>query len=136
MAGAANAHAIPLSEVAEIRFITGPNQISRENGKRRIFVTANVPERDLGSFVQDAKRAIAANVQLPDGYWLAYGGTFEQLISATKRLSLIVPLTLLLILGLLFIAFNSVKDALLIFTGVPLALAGGVAALALKDMPL
>ena len=135
-AGAANAHAIPLSEVAEIRFITGPNQISRENGKRRIFVTANVPERDLGSFVQDAKRAIAANVQLPDGYWLAYGGTFEQLISATKRLSLIVPLTLLLILGLLFIAFNSVKDALLIFTGVPLALTGGVAALALRDMPL
>lgn len=132
----ASAHSIPLSEVTEIRFITGPNQISRENGKRRIFVTANVPERDLGSFVQDTQRAITENIQLPDGYWLDYGGTFEQLISATKRLSLIVPLTLLLILGLLFIAFNSVKDALLIFTGVPLALTGGVAALALRDMPL
>lgn len=132
----ASAHSIPLGEVAEIRFITGPNQISRENGKRRIFVTANVPERDLGSFVRDTQRAITENIQLPDGYWLDYGGTFEQLISATKRLSLIVPLTLLLILGLLFIAFNSVKDALLIFTGVPLALTGGVAALALRDMPL
>lgn len=132
----ASAHSIPLSEVAEIRFITGPNQISRENGKRRIFVTANVPERDLGSFVRDTQRAITENIQLPDGYWLDYGGTFEQLISATKRLSLIVPLTLLLILGLLFIAFNSFKDALLIFTGVPLALTGGVTALALRDMPL
>ena len=128
--------AIPLQEVADIEMRIGPNQISRENGKRRVVVTANVRGRDLGSFVDEVQQAIAENVDLPPGYWLDYGGTFEQLISASKRLSLVVPLTLLIIFGLLFMAFNSAKDAALVFTGVPLALTGGVAALALRDLPL
>ncbi len=127
---------IPLTEVAEIMLSTGPNQISRENGKRRVFVTANVRGRDLGSFVADVQKAISQEISLPEGYWLDYGGTFEQLISASNRLSLIVPVTLFAILGLLFMAFNSFKDSLLIFTGVPLALTGGVAALALRGLPL
>jgi heavy metal efflux system protein len=127
---------IPLTEVAEITFTTGPNQISRENGKRRVFVTANVRGRDLGSFVKDVQTMIEKEVTLPEGYWVDYGGTFEQLISASKRFSIIVPVTLFVIFGLLFIAFNSIKDALLVFTGVPLALTGGVAALLLRDMPL
>ena len=113
-----------------------PLQISRENAKRRIVVTANVRDRDLGSFVNDAKEQIAANVELPSGYWISYGGTFEQLESASQRLSLVVPATLFLILTLLVIAFGSVKDALIIFTGVPLALTGGIFALWIRDMPL
>jgi cobalt-zinc-cadmium resistance protein CzcA len=99
-------------------------------------VTANVRGRDLGSFVTEIRQAVNDQIDLPVGYWLDYGGTFEQLISASKRLSVVVPLTLLIILGLLFMTFNSVKDAALVFTGVPLALTGGVAALALRDMPL
>jgi cobalt-zinc-cadmium resistance protein CzcA len=132
----APAETIPLNEVADISFVIGPNQISRENGKRRVFVTANVRERDLGSFVNDVQQAMQQQITIPTGYWLDYGGTFEQLISATKRLSVVVPLTLLIIFGLLFMAFNSAKDAALVFTGVPLALTGGVAALALRDLPL
>lgn len=127
---------VPLAEIAELSFATVPSQISRENGKRLIVVTANVRERDLGSFVQEAKLKIAEKVQLPSGYWLDYGGTFEQLESASKRLSIVVPVTLAIILALLVIAFGSVKDALIIFTGVPLALTGGVFALWLRDMPL
>ncbi len=127
---------IPLQEVAELEIILGPNQISRENGKRSIVVTANVRERDLGSFVDDVQNAITGNVDLPTGYWVTYGGTFEQLISASKRLTLVVPITLLIIFGLLFMAFNSAKDATLVFSGVPLALTGGIAALALRDLPL
>lgn len=127
---------IPLGEVAELEFIQGPNQVSRENGKRRVFVTANVRNRDLGSFVNDVQQAVSASIELPAGYWLDYGGTFEQLLSASQRFSVIVPITLLVIFGLLVMAFNSMKDALLVFTGVPLALTGGVAALALRDMPL
>ncbi len=127
---------IPLGEVASIELTLGPNQISRENGKRRVVITANVRGRDLGSFVTDVQSAIANNIDLPAGYWLSYGGTFEQLISASKRLSIVVPLTLVIIFGLLFMAFNSVKDAALVFTGVPLALTGGIAALALRDLPL
>ncbi|MGD8785747.1 MAG: CusA/CzcA family heavy metal efflux RND transporter, partial [Thioalkalispiraceae bacterium] len=130
------AETIPLNEVAEIEFTLGPNQISRENGKRRVFVTANVRNRDLGGFVADVQQAVQNNVEIPAGYWLDYGGTFEQLISASKRFSIVVPLTLLIIFGLLFMAFNSAKDAALVFTGVPLALTGGVAALALRDLPL
>jgi cobalt-zinc-cadmium resistance protein CzcA len=132
----APAKTIPLIEVANIEVTIGPNQVSRENGKRRLFVTANVRGRDLGSFVTEIQQAVQAQIDLPAGYWLDYGGTFEQLISASKRLSIVVPLTLLIILGLLFMAFNSIKDAALVFTGVPLALTGGVAALALRDMPL
>jgi len=127
---------IPLREVAKVEFTSGPNQISRENGKRRVVVTANVRGRDLGSFVTDVQNAVNSNIDLPSGYWLSYGGTFEQLISASKRLSIVVPLTLLIIFGLLFMAFNSAKDAALVFTGVPLALTGGVAALAMRDLPL
>ena len=130
------AETIPLQEVAEIEFVTGPNQISRENGKRRVFVTANVRGRDLGSFVSDVQQAVQTSLSLPAGYWLDYGGTFEQLISASQRFSIVVPVTLLIIFGLLFMAFSSAKDAALVFTGVPLALTGGVAALALRDLPL
>ncbi|MBU0500992.1 MAG: CusA/CzcA family heavy metal efflux RND transporter [Gammaproteobacteria bacterium] len=129
-------HTIPLGEVAKIDFIEGPNQIGRENGKRRMVVTANVRGRDLAGFVSDVQQAVRESVEPPPGYWIDYGGTFEQLISASKRLSIVVPITLLIIFGLLFMAFNSVKDAALVFSGVPLALTGGVAALALRDLPL
>ncbi len=101
-----------------------------------MVVTANIRGRDLGGFVAEAQTKIANEVKLPAGYWLDYGGTFEQLESASKRLSLVVPVTLLLVIGLLIMAFGSVKDALIIFTGVPLALTGGVLALWLRDMPL
>jgi cobalt-zinc-cadmium resistance protein CzcA len=131
-----SARTIPLAEVAELEFIQGPNQISRENGKRRVYVTANVRDRDLGSFVSDVQDAVAQQISLPAGYWVDYGGTFEQLISASQRLSFIVPLTLVVIFGLLIMAFSSIRDAALVFTGVPLALTGGIAALTLRDMPL
>ncbi|MGD8408020.1 MAG: CusA/CzcA family heavy metal efflux RND transporter, partial [Thiohalophilus sp.] len=130
------AESVPLGEVADISFKTGPSQISRENGKRRIFVTANVRGRDLGRFVDSVSEAVRSQIDLPAGYWIDYGGTFEQLISAAQRLSLVVPLTLLLIFGLLFMAFDSARDAGLVFTAVPLALTGGIAALALRGMPL
>ena len=127
---------VPLKEVADVSINYGPNQISRENGKRRVVVTANVRNRDLGSFVEDVQKMIIDKVEIPAGYWVDYGGTFEQLISARARLSIVVPVALLLIFGLLFMAFGSGKIALLIFTGVPLALTGGVAALWLRDIPL
>ena len=127
---------VPLGEVAQINWTEAPNQISRENGKRFIVVTTNVRGRDLGSFVTEAQTRITHAVQLPPGYWLDYGGTFEQLESAGKRLALVVPFTLLMIIGLLLLAFGSLRDALIIFTGVPLALTGGVLALWLRDMPL
>lgn len=126
---------VPLSEVAELILAPAPNQVSRENGKRRVVVTANVRDRDLGSFVHEAKLKIASQVDLPAGYWLDYGGTFEQLESASQRLSIVVPITLFIIFGLLIMAFSSFKDALIIFTGVPLALTGGVISLWLRDMP-
>ncbi|MDO6695255.1 CusA/CzcA family heavy metal efflux RND transporter [Aliiglaciecola sp. 3_MG-2023] len=127
---------VPLSEVATLGYSSVPNQISRENGKRRVVVTANVRERDLGSFVDEAKIKITEQVSLPAGYWLDYGGTFEQLESASQRLSIVVPATLFLILVLLVVVFGSFRDALIIFTGVPLALTGGVFALWMRDMPL
>lgn len=127
---------VPLSEVATLKLAPAPNQISRENAKRRIVVTTNIRGRDLGSFVAEAKQRINQDVQLPAGYWLNYGGAFEQLESASKRLSIVVPLTLVLILGLLVMAFGSLKDALIIFTGIPLALTGGIIFLWLRDMPL
>lgn len=127
---------VPLGEVATLEMSQSPNQISRENGKRLVVVTANVRGRDLGSFVAEAQTRIAQDVKLPAGYWLDYGGTFEQLESASKRLSLVVPLTLVMVIGLLVMAFGSLKDALIIFTGVPLALTGGVLALWLRDMPM
>jgi cobalt-zinc-cadmium resistance protein CzcA len=133
-AGAPNA--VPLREVATIERVLGPNQINRENGKRRVVVTANVRGRDLGGFMEELRQRIDAEVQLPAGYWVDYGGTFEQLISASKRLSLVVPLTLVVIFGLLFMAFGSAKDAVIVFSGVPLALTGGVIALILRGIPL
>lgn len=127
---------VPLQEVATFEVAIGPNQIQRENGKRRIVVTANVRSRDLGSFIADLRKAIDERVTLPPGHWLEYGGTFKQLTSATQRLQIVVPLALLLIFGLLFTAFNSVRAALIVFSGVPLALTGGIAALWLRDIPL
>jgi len=132
----ANGDYVPLQEVATLDISPAPAQISRENGKRRIVVTANVRGRDLGSFVSEVKDKVRSDVQLPAGYWLDYGGTFEQLESASKRLSLVVPITLFIILGILMMAFASLKDALIIFSGVPLALTGGVLSLYLRDMPL
>ncbi len=126
---------VPLGEVAKLTVAPGPNQISREDGKRRVTVTANVRNRDLGSFVAEAQQAVRG-VAIPPGYWIDYGGTFEQLESASQRLSIVVPLTLALILGLLVLAFGNLRDALVIFSGVPLALTGGVLALWLRDIPL
>jgi len=131
-----NGQYVPLSEVAVLNLAPAPNQISRENGKRRIVVTVNVRGTDLGSFVKNAKEKIQSNVDIPAGYWLEYGGAFEQLESASKRLILVVPLTLALILGLLVMAFGNLKDALIIFSAIPLALTGGVIALWLRGMPL
>jgi cobalt-zinc-cadmium resistance protein CzcA len=127
---------IPLGEVAEISIAPGPNMINRENGKRRIVVTANVRGRDLGSFVAEAQQLMDAKIKVPASYWISWGGQFEQLISASKRLQIVVPITLLLIFALLFATFGTVKDTLLVFSGVPLALTGGVAALWLRDIPL
>lgn len=134
--GEAGRSFVPLADVAEIQTVVGPNQISRENGKRRVVVTANVRGRDLGSFVTDLQEQVRTKVVVPTGYWVEYGGTFQQLISASKRLQLVVPLGLLLIFGLLYSLFGSLKDAAIVFSGVPLALTGGVAALILRDMPL
>lgn len=127
---------VPLSAVAKLELTTGPNQISRENGKRRVVVTANVRDRDLGSFVAESRSVIGDKVELPEGYWIEIGGTFEQLISASQRLTIVVPLALLLIFGLLFTLYGSAKDALIVFSSVPLALTGGVLALVLRDLPL
>lgn len=127
---------IPLSEIATLSSEPGPNQISRENGKRRIVVSANVRGRDLGSFVTDVESKIAAQIKLPPGYWISYGGQFEQLASATKRLQIVVPVALGLIFLLLYMSLGSVKHALLVFTGVPLALTGGILGLWIRDIPL
>ncbi len=131
-----NGEYVPLNEVANIELSPQPNQISREQGKRRIIVSSNIRGVDLGSFVQNAKQTINQNVDIPAGYWLEYAGTFEQLQSASQRLSIVVPLTLLLILGLLVMAFNSIKDALIIFSAIPFALTGGVLALWVTGMSL
>jgi heavy metal efflux system protein len=127
---------VPLREVARIETTQGPNQVNRENGKRRVVVTANVRGRDLGSFVADLQQRIDAQVQVPEGYWIEYGGTFQQLISASQRLAVVVPVTLAIIFALLFWAFGSARDAGIVFSGVPLALTGGVIALALRGIPL
>ncbi|MEP6502338.1 MAG: CusA/CzcA family heavy metal efflux RND transporter [Betaproteobacteria bacterium] len=126
---------IPLGEIAALELAPGPNQVSRENGKRRVVVSANVTGRDLGSFVADAQQAVAT-VKIPAGYWTAWGGTFEQLQSASQRLQVVVPLALAMVFLLLFTMFGNVKDGLLVFTGIPFALTGGVLALWLRDIPL
>lgn len=127
---------VPLREVAKIETVLGPNQVNREDGKRRVVVTANVRGRDLGGFVDEVQQRVQREVTVPPGYWLGYGGTFEQLISASRRLAIVVPATLLLIFALLFWSFGSLKDAAIVFSGVPLALTGGVVALALRGIPL
>ena len=127
---------IALSQVASLDLVLGPNQISRENGKRLVIVSANVRGRDIGSFVDEAEAAIIAQVNVPAGYWTTWGGQFEQLKEASERLRIVVPVALLLVFGLLFMMFNNLKDGLLVFTGIPFALTGGIMALWLRDIPL
>jgi cobalt-zinc-cadmium resistance protein CzcA len=126
---------VPLGELAVFELGPGPNQISRENGKRRVVITANVRGRDLGSFVREAQEKVR-QVEIKPGSWITWGGTFEQLISASERLKIVVPVALVLIFALLFMTFGNVRDSLLVFTGVPLALTGGIVALWLRDIPL
>jgi heavy metal efflux system protein len=126
---------VPLRQLASFHFAEGPNQVSRENGKRRVVVTANVRGRDIGSLVDEAQAKIAEQVTLPAGYWLAWGGQFENLSTARQRLTIVVPLCFGLIFLLLLSALGSARDALIVFSAVPLALTGGVAALWLRNMP-
>ncbi|BCQ71313.1 cation transporter [Pseudomonas sp. Eqa60] len=137
-AGTANGQIgfIALSEVASLDLVLGPNQVSRENGKRLVIVSANVRGRDIGSFVEEATGLIAEKVKVPAGYWTTWGGQFEQLQEASQRLQVVVPVALLLVFGLLFMMFNNLKDGLLVFTGIPFALTGGIMALWLRDIPL
>ncbi len=130
------ANYVLLGDVAKFEIAPGPNQISRENGKRRVVVTANVRDRDIGSFVAEAQQALDQQVKVPTGYWTTWGGTFEQLQSAKKRLEIVVPVALLLVFVLLFAMFGNVKDGLLVFTGIPFALTGGILALWLRGIPL
>lgn len=129
-------HFIPLNEVASLEEHIGPSQISRENGKRRIFVSTNVRDRDLRSFVNEVQAKIKKNVDLPAGYWIEYGGEFEQMTAAVTRLMVVVPMTLGLIFVLLFIALQSMKDTMVVFSGIPLALTGGIVALWIRGIPL
>lgn len=132
----ANGSYVPLAEVVTLTLADGPNQIARDQGKRRVVVTSNVRGRDLTSFVSDVQAKLEHDLKMPPGYYVEYGGTFEQLASASERLRLLVPVALLMIFGLLFMTFGSVKDALLVFSGVPLALTGGVLALLIRGIPL
>jgi len=126
---------VPLSTVADIAVVDGPNQISRENGKRRVVVQANVRDRDVASVVADARAAIDAEVRMPPGIYVEWGGQFENLASARDRLLLVVPVCFAVIMLLLYGALGSVRDAVIVFTGVPLALIGGVLALVVRGMP-
>ena len=134
-AGATRVSFIPLSELATLELAPGPNQVSREDGKRRIVVSANVRGRDLGSFVTEATVALE-QVKIPTGYWTTWGGQFENLQSATRRLQIVVPVALLLVFTLLFAMFGNLKDGLIVFTGIPFALTGGILALWLRDIPM
>jgi cobalt-zinc-cadmium resistance protein CzcA len=124
-----------LRDVAHVGLTTGPNQISRENGKRRVVVTANVRDRDLGSFVAEAQRRVAEQVKLPPGYWIGWGGQFENLISARNRLAIVVPVVLLSVFGLIVLTFRSLQYSLFVFSGIPFALTGGIIALWLRGIP-
>jgi cobalt-zinc-cadmium resistance protein CzcA len=126
---------VPLHQVAAFKIVEGPNQISRENGKRRVVVQANARGRDIGSLVAEAQAKVAAEVTLPPGYYLTWGGQFENLAAARARLMVVVPGCFLLIMVLLYAALGRMRDALLVFSGVPLALSGGLLALWLRDMP-
>ncbi|ABI58755.1 efflux RND transporter permease subunit [Nitrosomonas eutropha] len=136
MPSAGSAAFVTLGEVADFEIAQGPNQISRENGKRRVVVSANVRGRDLGSFVKEAQTLVNEEIQIPPGYWLAWGGQFEQMISAAERLQIVVPVALTLIFVVLYIVFGNFRDGMLVFTGVPFALTGGILALWLRDIPL
>lgn len=127
---------VELGSIADLVVVTGPNQISREDGKRRVVVTANVRDRDLGSFIKESQKMVEDKIKLPPGYWISWGGEFEQLLSATRRLQIVVPVVLTLILGLLFTAFRNLRHSLLVFSGVPLAMTGGVAALWIREIPI
>ncbi len=127
---------ITLGSIADFQIAPGPNQISRENGKRRVVVTANVRGRDIGSFVEEAKKLIKENITIPAGYWIFWGGQFEQMLSARKRLQIVTPIALALIFFLLFTTLRSVKDTLMVFTGIPFALTGGIIALWVRGIPL
>lgn len=127
---------LQLGEVASIDVAQGANQFSRENGKRNVVITANVRDRDIGSYVAEAQQRIQQEVNLPTGYWLNWGGTFEQLQSASDRLKIVVPLALLIVFILLYAMFNNFRDGLIVFTGIPFALTGGVLMLWLRDIPL
>ncbi|QRY77313.1 CusA/CzcA family heavy metal efflux RND transporter [Pseudomonas sp. PDNC002] len=127
---------ITLGEVARLELVQGPNQVSRENGKRLVVVSANVRGRDIGSFVAEASDQIGQQVKLQAGYWTTWGGQFEQLQSAAQRLQVVVPVALLLVFTLLLMMFNNLRDGLVVFTGIPFALTGGVVALWLRDIPL
>lgn len=127
---------ITLGEVARLELVQGPNQVSRENGKRLVVVSANVRGRDIGSFVSEASGSIEQQVKLQAGYWTTWGGQFEQLQSAAQRLQIVVPVALLLVFTLLMMMFNNVRDGMVVFTGIPFALTGGVVALWLRDIPL
>ena len=127
---------LPLSALATLSLAPGPNQVSREDGKRRVVVSANVRGRDLGSFVAQAQRAVSEQVVLPSGYWLGWGGQFENLQSASERLRVVVPVALGLVFALLFAMFGNARDGLLVFSGIPFALTGGVLALWLRGIPL
>jgi cobalt-zinc-cadmium resistance protein CzcA len=135
-ASVATANYVRLADIAAIETAPGPNQVSRESGKRNVVVTANVRGRDIGSFVNEAQEKITSGVAVPSGYWTTWGGTFEQLQSATQRLQRVIPIALLLVFTLLFMMFGNLKDGLLVFTGVPFALTGGIVALWLRDIPL
>jgi cobalt-zinc-cadmium resistance protein CzcA len=135
LVSAPNGSRIPLAQLADIKLVEGPAQISREDTRRRIGVELNVRGRDIGSFVKDAQAAIDQQVKLPPGYYLTWGGTFENLQRASARLLIVVPAALFLIFILLFTTFRSVRQALLIYTGIPFAVVGGVLALALRGMP-
>jgi heavy metal efflux system protein len=134
--GSSRVSFIPLSELASLEVAPGPNQVSREDGKRRIVVSANVRGRDMGSFVEEAGTALQEKVRIPPGYWTTWGGQFENLQSATQRLQIVVPVALLLVFTLLFAMFGNVRDGLIVFTGIPFALTGGILALWMRGIPL
>ena len=127
---------VALGEVATLQITQGPNQVSRENGKRRVVVTANVRGRDIGSFVKEAETLIAKKVDIPSGYWTTWGGQFEQLILAAQRLQIVIPIALGLVFLLMYTMLGSLRDSFLVFTAVPLAITGGILALWLRDIPL
>ncbi|WP_288396918.1 CusA/CzcA family heavy metal efflux RND transporter [uncultured Acinetobacter sp.] len=130
-----NGGLIQLQDVAKVETILGFSQVSRENGKRRVIVTANVRDRDLGFFVAEMQQSLAQQ-KLPSGYWLGYGGQFENLASAAARMQIVIPLALLMIFILLMAVFHDLRESLLVFSGVPFALSGGIVALWLRDIPL